>query len=482
MQRAALMGAVFATAVIAIRAVFGPLQIGSVSLSSPLGPESLFAACLLLLVFLRAKNQFATQPSAPSRSQGWHVALLAAAVIAAFAPNLTAPFLSDDYILVQTPTLQMRQVWQWFALPGGDGSYRPLGYIAFALVGRFAGTNPLIWHVCGLFLHMANSVLLYCLVLRLWNQPRHALAAGLLFGLHGTRPEAVSWTASGFDLLATACVLAALLLWSPGTGTRIRLILVPFLVIAGVLFKESAYAAPMLMIALAYSTGRLNRETRISVGLVTTSCVGLFCYRWHLFHGPGGYVSAVTGRPQILSLHCVSALKALFLRVWAILFFPINWSPPMTLVTRVAIPAGCLALLWMTWAARPVLRREAFGLYACVVVCVLPAIHLALIGENALGSRILYLPAVGFSILIGALLARLPRRGGALWVVVLFGFSMIAVVEHNLSAWRTAGRQADILCAELTRTKGSREKVPGTLDGVYFFQNGLQACIASKSK
>ena len=131
-QRAALMGAVFATAVIAIRAVFGPLQIGSVSLSSPLGPESLFAACLLLLVFLRAKNQFATQPSAPSRSQGWHVALLAAAVIAAFAPNLTAPFLSDDYILVQTPTLQMKQVWQWFALPGGDGSYRPLGSIAFA--------------------------------------------------------------------------------------------------------------------------------------------------------------------------------------------------------------------------------------------------------------------------------------------------------------------------------------------------------------
>ena len=46
-------------------------------------------------------------------------------------------------------------------------------------------------------------------------------------------------------------------------------------------------------------------------------------WRWHLFHGPGGYIDRVTGQPAILSIQPLSAAKAVFLRIWGILLTPI---------------------------------------------------------------------------------------------------------------------------------------------------------------
>ena len=107
-----------------------------------------------------------------------------------------------------------------------------------------------------LAIHLANCALLYFIVKALWGQGPLAAVAALLFGLHGTRPEAVAWSAGNFDLLACAFTFAATL-----CALRRRTLAACAFVALAILSKESAYAAPAVMLGLAAAAGRV-RESR----------------------------------------------------------------------------------------------------------------------------------------------------------------------------------------------------------------------------
>ena len=59
----------------------------------------------------------------------------------------------------------------------------------------------------------------------------------------------------------------------------------------------------------------------------------------------------------------------------------------------------------------------------------------------------------------------------------------VAALQHNLSIWQRVSVMADATCSDarwLTRN-GPHEVeaigLPGTIDGVYFFANGLKECL-----
>ena len=79
-------------------------------------------------------------------------------------PILRDPFLSDDYILVSRATLDSSRILAVFHTPGGDGSFRPLGYLYFALLHYFGGVDPWKWHAAALIVHLINCALLYAIV------------------------------------------------------------------------------------------------------------------------------------------------------------------------------------------------------------------------------------------------------------------------------------------------------------------------------
>lgn len=409
--------------------------------------------------------------------------LLAAAVL---VPNLTAPFLSDDYILIRTelPALSQFCKWFWIYHPG-DGAFRPLGSLYFAAMRQIAGVDALPWHCAGLGLHLLNSLLTWCIARELWRDTGMAVLSAVLFGIHGTRAETVSWAAASFDLLATFCVLLSLLVFFKGGRRWLTWPLALLLFVAGVLFKESAYAYPLLLLALAVAADRLRRPVLVFAGLAFIVCGALVLHRWMLLNGPGGYIDSQTGRPLILSLHFLSTAKALFLRIWVILFFPINWHARMSAVTAAGIWLGSIALSSALIAARRVKPVIALGLLGSVILAVLPAVHVSLIGDDALGGRILYLPSLGFILFISMALTvasrpdgRMRRYARAAFVVLYFGVS----ITHNLNAWRSTARIADASCAAAARDVHNSPQPPGRLNGVYFFQNGFAECVETKRK
>lgn len=294
-----------------------------------------------------------------------------------------------------------------------------------------------------------------------------AFTAAVLFGLNGTRPESVAWTAGNFDLLACAFTLAATL-----AVLRRRVWLAFPLLVFAILSKESAYAAPAVIFGFAAAGYRL-RESRIRLALIASVavCALMFAYRWSLFHGPGGYTNPATGQPQVFSFHLGSALKALFLRVWANLLFPVNWdAAAKSAILALALAAGAGMILYAALATR-LPRRIVLSMLAITIGALLPAYHLALIGDNLNGSRILYMPAIGICVLCAHLLQ--SKRVAAAVVIVCTG----AILLHNLDAWHRNAVLADRVCA------GTSSQAPvHDLNGVVFFANGYKECVEMKQR
>ncbi len=395
----------------------------------------------------------------------------------AFSGNLADPFLSDDYIIVNGQSFSVKSFIASLTTAGGDGSFRPVGTIYFQVLKAICGVNPIGWHIAGLAFHLLNCALLFAVAWHLFGERVSATVAALIFGLHGSNPEAVVWIASHRDLLACACVLASILLVLPsGTGGRtFRLILSLLLVACGVLCKESAYAMPL--VAFFILLARPERTLRPFAGFLTGSCcacAALLVWRWLVFHGPGGYVDGATGRPSILTLSPLTAAKGIFVRVWAILLTPLNWDAPLPWWIPLAIAASLGGVLLVALLPSHISRRVRLCFVAATCCAVLPAIHLVLIGQSGMGSRILYLAGVPFALLIGSLTCRAERRVLVAAAVLVAGTA--GILESNLGAWHRAAIFADGICRAATVQP---QAVPaGTFEGVFLFQNGYSECVA----
>jgi hypothetical protein len=450
--------------------------------------ETVFAvAALVLAIFGRAKAAAIDkeEKSLPRRD----LAVMAALVVftlAAFSWTSRFYFLSDDFLLMTQASTSWRGLLPVFLKPGGDGFFRPIGYAFISICGKLFGADAAKWHWTGYGFHALNCVLVYLLAGAIGYGIRARAVAAALFAVHGTRPEAVIWTAGRFDLLATTGVLMGLLLllracqpvqpWRPMLfcGAICSMVL-------AMLTKESAFAFPFLA-ALLMATGRgLRHRMPLLLGVLAISAA-VFVYRWTLFGGIGGYPGP-SGRPELLGVTPISAVKA-FLRLWAVLFFPVNWdiSTGGLLAAAVLVYAGALiAALW-TAALVPKGWVEGVGFASLAAI---PAISRLLIGADMGGARVYYLPSVGFCLLLGQLAGRAHR--GAAFAALAFLVFHTAALGHNLSAWEAASRAVRSACtaaaACASRTSGTIgvSGLPSTIDGAPAFANGFAACVAMNS-
>jgi hypothetical protein len=455
--------------VLAARAVLGPLAV-PIPVHSPLNAEACFGICLILVLSLGAVDSSGRRELVPPRRADVVLAAgLLCLVVAAFWRALGFYFLSDDFVLLRLAS-ELRSGWlPLFTTGGGDGFFRPLGYVSLAATSTWAGLNPALWHACGLALHAANCVLVFLLALRLIGSRRTAWFAAGLFAIHGTRPEAVVWVAGRFDLVATFFVLAGLLFFlRPG---RWNLLASLVSMVLAMLSKESAYVFPFLLLLLVIADGDLARSRVRAVVPFFVLAAALFAYRWSLFGGMGGYRTDALG--------FIPALKALALRLWAALFFPINWSVEPGGFHALAIVVLIVSLgLLVTSRTR---RAQLIFAIGFVLVSALPPLYQLLIGPDLQKSRVLYLPSIGYCLMLAVAVEGLTGR--LRWIVpgAILCASLVTL-EHNLDAWEYASGKAKSACVTAAKCVGPANKLttgplPGSLRGVYFLQNGFRECV-----
>jgi hypothetical protein len=478
-----------AAALLAMRFVAGPYRFALVAVNSPVNAGAAVAVSFVLLALIAAGNPAAPLPE--PRTAWVDLTILIAVTAVAFRPNLRSPFVYDDYRhIVEASHTTWRILADAFKrVPGGHGLFfRPVGFISYWLDFQWAGGSAIRWHLWSLAAHAANTCLVYLLVTRLGMRRAAALAAALLFSLHGSRAETVAWADARFDLLATFFALCAVLAVLEHGRTGRRVWYVPLTVCAAlaVYTKESAFCLPLLPVTLLPSLPRAQWRRAMAASLALGSaCAILFAYRWWALGGIGGYADR-TGVSAVWHSRPLHTSEALFFRQWAFLFFPVNWSAPLEWWLRAAA-GGFLAIL-VVFAGRGGARRARLvaGL-AFLLAADLPVQHLLMFQPDFAGARVLYLPLAGLAIFWAAVLER-AAPGKLTWAMgaALIAFN-VAALEHNLGLWRKTPTAAAAVCRAMGRDLEKDPRpvfvsgLPERLQGVYFLSNGFPECVEMNS-
>jgi len=323
-----------------------------------------------------------------------------------------------------------KHVWWRSQRPDEKGTYyRPLFNIYFLANFQMFHLNPLGWHLLLIIWHVLATLLVYLLARRLLKDEVTALIAALLFGLHPVHIEAVAWISGVTEPMLAVFYLAALLAylrWRDGAVTGE----------AAADGRERPQAAKWLALSLAmYALALLSKETALTLPAV------LFAYEW-LFGERGSRVKTALRRavPFLVLTLLFMVARTLVLKVLS----TVAWQMPFS-VTLMTIPSvlwfyirlliwpvglsafydtpyvthpdatfwlTCLALaviaalLWI-WARRSKPVAFALGL---LVLPILPVLNLPVFIEKEIAhDRYLYIPSVGFCMLLALALRQWPR-------------------------------------------------------------------------
>jgi protein O-mannosyl-transferase len=175
-----------------------------------------------------------------------HLLLILFVGLISYSNTFEAPFQFDDMRnIVNNPLIQQ---WGYFihapkaqdAIQAADFRMRTVGFLSFALNYRIHGLEVVGYHIVNLAIHLANSFLVYLLVLLTLRTPKMraaqqpdsvreiggltdahgiALFASLLFVSHPIQTQAVTYIVQRFASLATLFYLSSFVLY---LGWRLR--------------------------------------------------------------------------------------------------------------------------------------------------------------------------------------------------------------------------------------------------------------------
>jgi hypothetical protein len=379
---------------------------------------------------------------------------------------LTGYFQADDWYNIEPRSVtQVARtfVGDWHAgRQGIGGFYRPLVRVSFSLDTLLYGLWAPGYHFTNLILHVLVVYLFFLLCNSLLGSQWGALGCALLFSAFPTHPEAIFWLSGRTDLIGAGFIL--LCAWS---YVRYRLehrrwaygmALGAF---AGALMsKETALAGILLLgvVEWLYNSGQNARSRAMArIRPLLPFLLILICYlclRLIFLGGIGGY--AVRPGEQAIGLLTLKQTYDAFANALAA---PLRWCIPM--LSKIGFIGFLIISVVLLWAVR--FHRAAVLGFAWVLISVLPM--LKLLPTVSEGGRLVYLPATGFCLFLGAAFwygMRAQQVGhfgrvliGAIFAIVLGSFAL-QTVQRNLEWKKASGiaRTIFVQATELIRESG----------------------------
>jgi len=423
--------------------------------------------------------------------------------LAAYAPIANNFFLSDDFAQIGK-VLEGDLSVTWGHSHGGF--FRPLFILSYFLDAQMWGCQPLGFHLTNIILHVACSLVVFFLGLSLmpssqftaFQQKAAALFGGLIFLLHPSHTEAVSWISGRADLLATLFGLGALLVLIEYSRTHRRVLLVSSLLlfVLALFSKESAVCLPLTVFLITlYFNGSsgfsvaLKRAAgyaapfMIILGLYISArafalgaMIGGYGTEQHLKFGHGIVIS------QLLRFFLRALFPALFLHSLPFLESR-RVSPILIIVFALVLIVVVITLRRASWrrAANAQLRRHSLFwlLLAIGLCCLLPVINLRINLFDTQGERYLYLASAFSSISIAYIALVAVRYKMKIWILLicaLLAFYAATLLKTN-KTWREAAQLSRSILDDVG-SLSTNERVlllnaPDNLRGAYVYRNGL---------
>jgi protein O-mannosyl-transferase len=411
-------------------------------------------------------------PPSPNPRTLLHLAILILISLALYAPTLRNDFVTDDKLqILQNPIVLEGQnlsqafkgeVWD-FARRGkaspstGSNYYRPLQLLAYAAEYQLFGDHPMGWHLVSVLINAAVVALVYLLVASL-GTPTLAFWAAFWFAFHPMHSEPVAWIAALPELQCAFFLLLAMLCYHRARSAStplLPLFLGALSFLAALFSKEAALLFPVILLCYEFFYARTPLAQFRSLALrLVPYLIAFAVYIYARIYALHGFAPrANRDRAPLSMAELFFAIPPIFARYVSKLLLPIHmnyfYAFPITTTLTLWAATGFLAALLMAFAAfffrisRPIL---SFAI-CWFVFSLAPALNLNKVALNFFTERYLYIPSVGFAILVAsaglAVFSRFSggtsRRVLSASLIALFAFYFvqtqrrIAVYHDNYS-------------------------------------------------
>ncbi len=392
----------------------------------------------------------------------------------------------------------MTEAWYWRTQEDQDPNqqakpstpyYRP-GVIIYLMVGwAMFGDWATGWHLASIFLHLVAVLFAFILLEKLTKDLRLATLATLVFALHPMRSETVAWISGMTDSLLAAFLLPSFYLYLLYRESKDRKHLFGALglFLLAAFTKEPAICLPIFI--AAYELLIINQEVPLRERIrPAIRYAGMFLVISAVYFGlrqfslgfllndinyvSHGAISVIMTIPLVIWKYIgllMAGFIALPLDLLAALEIPVprvNYSlfhstmlvnTPLSL--RFILPvAGLAALGYGLWRLRGSMLVRFGALW--FFIHLLPVLNLSAFAIDFLvQERYVYIPSLGFALLVALALLRLPVQnwieiGGrrtaqlataALVIILLTGktFAQNGMWKDDLALWETGARAAE---------------------------------------
>jgi len=401
-----------------------------------------------------------------------------------YANSLGGNFVYDDLSQIaknpwiqdirHIPDILLSQAWGFEG--ASSNYYRPLAFLIYMVDYHLFGFDPWGFHLTNVLMHTGVSVLVFITAMRIFQldsgqtitrefpsqQVLWPLIAALLFATHPINSEPVTWISSLSDIAFTLFYLLAFLAYMKG-GNAVNRVLAPIFFFIACLGKETALTLPIMLFAydaLIRRDVNLSRQgiLRLLKKYLPFIIVAI-AYLAIRMNAIGGFAPMQAHKLPSVYVYVINILS-LFSLYLGKLVLPTNLNAfhvfhPIPSLMSLKGFVGVVATLCYIGAFFRFVQTNRVLAFSLIWIAIplLPVLYIPALGENIFTERYLYLPSVGFAMLVSAigllsiarfrkLSATIPLAAASLLLLVclyaLGTVNRIPAWESNLTLWTDA--------------------------------------------
>jgi len=283
------------------------------------------------------------------------------------------------------------------------GLYHPLVLLSFAAEFHFFKLNPFPYHLTNLVLHLANTALVFWLIILLSRHAWTAIITALLFGIHPLHVASVAWVTERKDVLYALFFLASIISYLRYCDKK-KIVYYFFsmvLFVFSLLSKPMAITLPFVLVLIDFLEGKRFKKRllldKVPFFVITVTFTVIT------------YVARSIGSEPEYTF-----IDNLFMANYGLIFYLVKAVAPFNLACHypppvkvdgllpaifLASPAAVAALAAGTLYSLKFGRKIFFGILFYVIT-VGPVLHLVS-GGPFVGDHYTYIPLIGIFYLAG---------------------------------------------------------------------------------
>jgi len=339
------------------------------------------------------------------------------------------------------------------------GNYHPLSMLLLTSGHAIAGTDPWIYQLINLVLHLLNVLLVYKLVYELCirrNQQINAtlisIVTSALFGLHTLHVESVAWISENKNVLYSFFFLLSLLFYVRFTKSGFKrhyLTSLSFFLLS-LLSKGTAVTLPVILVGIDYLLNNHSIKIRQLYNKLPFFFLSLL-FGFIAIQAQGESVSIInmSGKFSIIRALCFAGYGLTHYIVKLLL--PINLSPAYEYLFNIfgALPTYFyyyLLIIPVTFLVLIYFNKKSplvfFGLLF-FLANIFPVLQLLPVGDSIMADRYTYIPSIGFFLILGIMIEKLTLHFHRFsrfhyFILILYVMLLTTLTYQRIGIWKNS--------------------------------------------